>query len=152
MRCRAWGGPPCGAIRELESRHQASSCCRPTARKISHDLEEPACLRYKFKSTSWTAMQRVASWWSYSMIRFCLLLSLVCIVNFTDNLCWWLNLIEPSRISSCIFFKITQYNADTHNARTLTPMNARTQTLPLWASSKTGSANPGDWRSRCNVK
>ena len=27
-----------------------------------------------------------------------------------------------------IFFRITQYNADTHNVRTLTPMNSRTQT------------------------
>jgi hypothetical protein len=31
-----------------------------------------------------------------------------------------------------IFFTITQYNTDTHNAHALTPMNARTQTLPLW--------------------
>ena len=28
------------------------------------------------------------------------------------------------------------------------PMNTRTQTLPLWASSKTEPANPRDWRSR----
>jgi hypothetical protein len=26
---------------------------------------------------------------------------------------------------------MTQYNADAHNTRTLTPMNTRTQTLPL---------------------
>jgi hypothetical protein len=35
------------------------------------------------------------------------------------------------------FFRITQYNEDTHNARTLIPMDTRTQTLPLWSSSKT---------------
>ena len=34
------------------------------------------------------------------------------------------------------FFEITQYNADTQHARTLTPMNTRTQTLLLWAPSK----------------
>jgi hypothetical protein len=28
-------------------------------------------------------------------------------------------------------FFITQYNSDTHNTRTLTPMNVRMQTLPL---------------------
>ena len=35
-----------------------------------------------------------------------------------------------------IFFEITQYNSDTHNARKI---------LPLWASSKTGPANLRDW-------
>ena len=44
-------------------------------------------------------------------------------------------------------FLITQYNSDTHNVRTLIPMNTRTQTLPLWASSKTEPANPQDWWS-----
>lgn len=39
------------------------------------------------------------------------------------------------------FFLITQYNVDIHNARTLTPVNARKQTLPIWVSSKTGPAN-----------
>jgi hypothetical protein len=39
---------------------------------------------------------------------------------------------------------VTQYNGDTHNARTLIPMNTRTQTLPLGASSKTVLANPQD--------
>jgi len=34
-------------------------------------------------------------------------------------------------LSSTLFFKITQHNSDTHNARTLTTMNTRTQTLPL---------------------
>ena len=29
------------------------------------------------------------------------------------------------------FFEITQYNPDTHNIHTHTPMNTRTQTLPL---------------------
>ena len=29
------------------------------------------------------------------------------------------------------FLRITQYNTDTHNARTLIPMNTRMQTLPL---------------------
>jgi hypothetical protein len=47
-----------------------------------------------------------------------------------------------------LFSIITQYNADAHKARTLTSMNARTQTLPLWASLKTGSANPWDWWSQ----
>jgi hypothetical protein len=40
--------------------------------------------------------------------------------------------------------------ADKHvprNTRTLTTMNARTQTLPLWASSKTKTTNSWDWRS-----
>ena len=46
------------------------------------------------------------------------------------------------------FLRIIQYNADTHNARTLIPMNARAQILPLWASSKIGPANhPWNWRS-----
>jgi len=39
-------------------------------------------------------------------------------------------------MSQTFFFEITQYNADTQHARTLTPMNTRTQTLPLWAPSK----------------
>jgi hypothetical protein len=43
-----------------------------------------------------------------------------------------------------IFFRTTQYIGDTHNARTLIPMNRRTQTLPLGASSKTVPANPQD--------
>jgi hypothetical protein len=49
------------------------------------------------------------------------------------------------------YFWITQYNGDTHNARTLIPMNTRTQTLPLGAYLKTGPANPQDWQShdRC---
>jgi hypothetical protein len=34
------------------------------------------------------------------------------------------------------FFRITQYNADAHNMYILTPMNTRTQTLPLWALLK----------------
>jgi hypothetical protein len=34
------------------------------------------------------------------------------------------------------FFRITQYNVDAHNIQTLTPMNARMQTLPLRASSQ----------------
>jgi hypothetical protein len=42
----------------------------------------------------------------------------------------------------CFFFRITQYIGDTHNARTLIPMNTRTQTLPLGASSKTVPENP----------
>jgi hypothetical protein len=45
------------------------------------------------------------------------------------------------------FFWTTQYNSDTHNARTLTSMNTRTQTLPLWAFSKTKPANYRDWWS-----
>jgi hypothetical protein len=43
-----------------------------------------------------------------------------------------------------IFLRITQYIGDAHNARTLIPMNIRTQTLPLGASSKTVPANPQD--------
>jgi hypothetical protein len=43
-----------------------------------------------------------------------------------------------------VFFRITQYIGDTHNARSLIPMNTRTQTLPLGASSKTVPANPQD--------
>jgi hypothetical protein len=39
--------------------------------------------------------------------------------------------------------RITQYIGDTHNARTLIPMNTRTQTIPLGASSKTaGKSSP----------
>jgi hypothetical protein len=45
---------------------------------------------------------------------------------------------------SHFFLRITQYIGDTHNARTLIPMNRRTQTLPLGASSKTVPANPQD--------
>lgn len=40
------------------------------------------------------------------------------------------------------FFRITQYNVNTHNVRTLTPVNARTQTLPIWVSLKTGIYEP----------
>jgi hypothetical protein len=46
-----------------------------------------------------------------------------------------------------IFFRITRYIGDTHNARTLILMNTRTQILPLGASSKTMPVNPQDWRS-----
>jgi hypothetical protein len=46
-----------------------------------------------------------------------------------------------------LFFRITQYNADTHNARTLIPMNMRTQTLPLWAPLKDWAGRPRDSRS-----
>jgi hypothetical protein len=42
------------------------------------------------------------------------------------------------------FLRITQYIGDAHNARTLIPMNTRTQTLPLVAPSKTVPANPQD--------
>jgi hypothetical protein len=42
------------------------------------------------------------------------------------------------------FLRITQYIGDTHNACALTPMNTRTQTLPLGASSKTVLINPQD--------
>jgi ribosomal protein S3AE len=42
-----------------------------------------------------------------------------------------------------IFFRITQYIGDTHNAHTLIPMNTHTQTLPLGVSSKTVPANSG---------
>ncbi len=42
-----------------------------------------------------------------------------------------------------IFFRITQYNTDIHNARALTPMNTRMQILSLWASSETELGNPG---------
>jgi hypothetical protein len=39
---------------------------------------------------------------------------------------------------------VTQYIGDTHNARTLIPMNTRTRTLPLGASSKIVPVNPQD--------
>jgi hypothetical protein len=42
------------------------------------------------------------------------------------------------------FLRITQYIGDTHDARTLIPVNRRTQTLSLGASSKTVPANPQD--------
>jgi hypothetical protein len=42
------------------------------------------------------------------------------------------------------FLRITQYIRDTHKTRTLIPMNTRTQTLPLGASSNTMPANPQD--------
>jgi hypothetical protein len=35
------------------------------------------------------------------------------------------------RMALMIFFRITQYIGDTHNARTLIPMNTRMRTLPL---------------------
>jgi hypothetical protein len=38
---------------------------------------------------------------------------------------------ETSCLADVFFFRITQYIGDTHNARTLIPMNRRTQTLPL---------------------
>jgi hypothetical protein len=31
-----------------------------------------------------------------------------------------------------LFFRITQYSVNAHNARTLTPMKTHTQTLPLY--------------------
>jgi len=34
-------------------------------------------------------------------------------------------------IASVFFFEITQYNLDTHNACTITPINTRVQTLPV---------------------
>jgi hypothetical protein len=40
------------------------------------------------------------------------------------------------------FNNYTVQRTDTHNARTLTSMNERTQTLPLRASLKTGPAIP----------
>jgi hypothetical protein len=43
--------------------------------------------------------------------------------------------------------RITQYIGDTHNARTLIPLNTCTQTLLLGVSSKSVPANPQDWRS-----
>ena len=51
------------------------------------------------------------------------------------------------KLVSIFFLDYTQYNSDTHNACTLTPMNASTQTLSIWISSKTKLANPRDWRS-----
>jgi hypothetical protein len=41
-------------------------------------------------------------------------------------------------------FLFVAVNFATHNARTLIPMNTRTQTLPLGAFSKTVPANPQD--------
>jgi hypothetical protein len=43
-----------------------------------------------------------------------------------------------------IFFELHNTFGDTHNARTLIPMNTRTQTLPLGASSKIVPADPQD--------
>jgi hypothetical protein len=40
-----------------------------------------------------------------------------------------------------VFFRITQYIGDTHNALTIIPMNTCTQILPLGAYSKTVPAN-----------
>jgi hypothetical protein len=54
------------------------------------------------------------------------------------------NINVSSLVTATFFFRITQYIGDTHNARTLIPMNTRTQTLPLGASSKTVPANPQD--------
>jgi hypothetical protein len=45
------------------------------------------------------------------------------------------------------FSNYTIHPRDTHNTRILIPMNTRTRTLPLGASSKTVPANPQDWRS-----
>jgi len=45
-----------------------------------------------------------------------------------------------------IFFNTVQRRRSQH-ARTLIPMNTRTQTLPLWASSKIEPANHRDWKS-----
>jgi hypothetical protein len=64
------------------------------------------------------------------------------------------SLCIPSLSSSSpwlFFLQITQYIGDTHNARTLIPMNTRTQTLPIGASSKTVPANPQDWRVTTGV-
>lgn len=48
-----------------------------------------------------------------------------------------------------IFFSIRQGNADAYKARTLAPMNTRTQTLPLRIPSKTRLTHSSrrDWRS-----
>jgi hypothetical protein len=55
--------------------------------------------------------------------------------------------LEVGWRKALLFLRITQYIRDTHNARTLTPMNTRMQTLPLGASSKTVPTNPQDWQS-----
>ena len=41
------------------------------------------------------------------------------------------DVVASVSIQAHLFFKIIQYNQNTHNTRTLTPMNTRTQTLPL---------------------
>jgi len=59
---------------------------------------------------------------------------------------------EPTEDHTCKMehkhnFKITWYNSDTHNARTLISANIPKQTLHMRASSKTEASNPWDWRS-----
>jgi hypothetical protein len=48
------------------------------------------------------------------------------------------------KLCASYFFSNYTMHRDTHNARKLIPMNMRTQTLPLGASSKTVPANPQD--------
>jgi hypothetical protein len=47
-------------------------------------------------------------------------------------------MIVSSFLHCVLFFRITQYIRDTHNAHTLISMNTCSQTLPLGASSNTG--------------
>ena len=46
-----------------------------------------------------------------------------------------------------IFWDYTVQLRHSQRTHTHTPMNTRTQILPLWVSSKTEPANPRDWRS-----
>ena len=43
------------------------------------------------------------------------------VMRWTTTGAW----ISPMKITASLFFYITQYNSETHNARTLTFMNAR---------------------------
>jgi hypothetical protein len=52
----------------------------------------------------------------------------------------------PLSTLSCLALKDDFFFCKLHSTSEI-PMNIRAQTLPLGASSKTGSANPQDWRS-----
>jgi len=56
-------------------------------------------------------------------------------------------LLASCLASRCVFLDFTIQLRHSQRMHTHTPMNTRTQTLSLWAFSKTEPANPRNWRS-----
>ena len=65
-----------------------------------------------------------------------------------NNTCWPLEFCHHmvKRVIK-FFWDFTVQLRHSQRTHTRTPINKRTQTLSLWASSKTEPANPRDWRS-----
>jgi hypothetical protein len=114
---------------------------------------EPTLLGYFFKrnalyNTQFNIKLMCLPQPSFSLVWFISFDSILLRYNITAKVLF-LNryFILTRTIALCFFFAIAQYNSDTRNTCTLTHMKACTQTLPLWASSKTGLTNPQDWWS-----